>query len=152
MNSDDQLIRNLATAYLHIHRQLNRALAQEGTSLARTKMLMFVQNKEGAARAADIAELFDLAPRTVTEALDGLERDGLVVRTVDPDDRRVKRIAVTPAGARAIAAGEPLRRRLLREQFAALTPTEQAELTALLGKLVDALEQPDSPACVHRDT
>ncbi|QKR98943.1 MarR family transcriptional regulator [Sphingomonas sp. CL5.1] len=141
MKNDDQLMKGLAGAYLHIHRRLNRALAQEGTSLARTKMLMFVQAQEGAARAADIAELFDLAPRTVTDALDGMERDGLIVRTADPDDRRVKRVAITPAGARAVAAGEPLRKRLLTEQFAGLSEDERARLAALLGRLVETLQE-----------
>lgn len=141
MKNDDQLMKGLAGAYLHIHRRLNRALAQEGTSLARTKMLMFVQAQEGAARAADIAELFDLAPRTVTDALDGMERDGLIVRTADPGDRRVKRVAITPAGARAVAAGEPLRKRLLTEQFAGLSEDERAQLAALLGRLVETLQE-----------
>ncbi|MBN8849222.1 MULTISPECIES: MarR family transcriptional regulator [unclassified Sphingomonas] len=141
MKNDDQLMKGLAGAYLHIHRRLNRALAQEGTSLARTKMLMFVQAQEGAARAADIAELFDLAPRTVTDALDGMERDGLIVRTADPGDRRVKRVAITPTGARAVAAGEPLRKRLLTEQFAGLSEDERAQLAALLGRLVETLQE-----------
>ncbi|WEK44703.1 MAG: MarR family transcriptional regulator [Candidatus Sphingomonas colombiensis] len=141
MKCDDQLIKNLAAVYLQIHRRLNRELAREGTSLARTKMLMFVQAQEGAARAADIAELFDLAPRTVTEALDGMERDQLIERSADPDDRRVKRVAITAAGARALAASEPLRQRLLAEQLTALSDDEHVLLAALLGKLVESLKE-----------
>lgn len=142
MKSDDQLIKNLAGVYLQIHRRLNRALAQEGrASLARTKMLMFIRVREGTARAADIADLFDLAPRTVTEALDGMERDALIVRTADPNDRRVKRVAITPAGARMLDASEPLRQRVLAAQFAALSDEEHARLTALLGRLVESLEE-----------
>ena len=139
MTCDDQLMKNLARVYLLTHRRLNRAMAEQGASLARTKMLLYVKAHEGAARAADIAELFDLAPRTVTEALDGLERDGLVVRTPDATDRRVKRIAITPAGEAAISASEPLRQRLLSEQFSGMDRSEQATLTTLLGKLADSL-------------
>lgn len=141
MKCDDQLIKNIATVYLHVQRRLNRELAREGTSLARTRMLLFVQSRDGTARAADIAELFDLAPRTVTEALDGLERDHLVERVADPADRRVKRVAITAAGARALAAGEPLRQRLLAEQFAALSDEEHGVLAALLGKLAESLKE-----------
>jgi len=140
MNCDEQLTRNLASAYLHIHRRMNRALAQEGTSLTRVKILIFIQKQEGAARAVDIAEMFDLAPRTVTEALDGMERDGLIVRAADPGDRRVKRVAITDAGARTVAAGEPLRKRLLSEQLDGLNEDERARLAALLGRLVETLE------------
>ena len=60
-------------------------------------------------RATDIAELFGLAPRTVTESLDALERAGLLRREADPADRRVKRISITEEGRRAITATEPLR-------------------------------------------
>lgn len=141
MNSDDQLIQGLARVYLHLQRRVNRELAQEGGSLARLKLLLFVQNREGTARAADIADVFDLAPRTVTEGLDALERDGLIVRTADPDDRRVKRIAVTAAGAGVIAASQPLRARLLAETFAVLSPDEHAQLSALLGKLAESLSE-----------
>lgn len=140
MNDDDQLIKNLARVYLLTHRRLNRAMAEQGASLARTKLLLYVGAQGGAARAADIAELFDLAPRTVTEALDGLERDGLIQRAADHDDRRVKRIAITPAGAAAIAASEPLRQRLVAEQFAVLDMAEHGALTMLLGKVAAALE------------
>lgn len=141
MKCDEQLIKNLARVYMQIHRRLNRALAQEGTSLARTKLLMFVQRQAGAARAVDIAELFELAPRTVTEALDGMERDGLIIRIADPDDRRVKRVAITPAGTAQLAASEPLRQRLLTEQLAGLSEDEHAQLAALLGKLAESLEE-----------
>ncbi|MCW6531402.1 MarR family transcriptional regulator [Sphingomonas sp. MMSM20] len=141
MNCDDQLIQGLARVYLHLQRRVNRELAQEGGSLARLKLLLFVQKREGAARAADIADMFDLAPRTVTEGLDALERDGLIVRTADSDDRRVKRIAVTPAGEGVIAASQPLRAQLLAETFAVLTAEERAQLSALLGKLAASLDE-----------
>ncbi|MFW2850823.1 MarR family winged helix-turn-helix transcriptional regulator [Sphingomonas sp. TX0543] len=141
MKSDDQLIKNLASAYLQIHRRLNRALTQQGASLTRTKMLLFIRARQGAARAADIAELFDLAPRTVTEALDGMERDALIARAADPDDRRVKRIAITAAGARMLEATEPLRQKVLSAQLTALSDEEHAQLTCLLGRLVESLDE-----------
>lgn len=141
MKCDDQLIKNLATAYLQIHRRLNRALTQEGASLTRTKMLIFIRAQAGAARAADIADLFDLAPRTVTEALDGMERDALIARTPDPDDRRVKRVAITSAGGRTLDATEPLRQQVLSALFSALDEDEHIRLTALLAKLVESFEE-----------
>ncbi|HKB94322.1 MAG TPA: MarR family transcriptional regulator [Gaiellaceae bacterium] len=37
---------------------------------------------------------------TITHHVDRAEKLGLVVREVDPDDRRVKRLTLTPAGVR----------------------------------------------------
>jgi len=119
-----------------------------GASLARTKLLLYI--KRGAAvRSADIAEAFGHAPRTITEAIDGLERDGLVRRDPDPQDRRAKRISVTPAGTAAVEASEPVREQFMKDVFKALDQSEQDALTVLLDKLnarLQLLEQADMPA------
>jgi DNA-binding MarR family transcriptional regulator len=148
---NEQLMRNLAWVYMLLHRRIDRAMADQGASLARTKLMILIQKSGGAARAADIAEVFGQAPRTVTEALDGLERDGLIVRTPDAADRRVKRLAITEAGTRAISATEPVRRRLIDEVFDRLDGSERATLTTLLGKLLAGLPDPNGmlndPSC-----
>jgi len=136
---NDQLISNLARVYLSMHRRIDRAMTEQGASLARTKLLLYIQDHAGKARAADIAELFDQAPRTVTEALDALEREGLIVRTPDPNDRRVKRLATTDVGDRAIKATEPLRRQLVDEIFGVLDASESDSLGRALQKLLEAL-------------
>lgn len=135
----DTIARQLARAYLLMNRRVDRAMTQAGASLAQTKLLMFIEAGCGKARATDIAEILGQAPRTVTEAIDKLERVGLVVRVADPDDRRVKRLAITPAGSAAIAAGEPLRRELVQEIFAVLDADECARLEEMLGRVADRL-------------
>jgi len=70
----------------------------------------------------------------VTGLVDRLESRQLIERRADPNDRRLKLIAVTPAGAefreRVIARmGEP------PAAFAGLSPREQATLRDLLRKL-----------------
>ncbi|MBB5697345.1 MarR family winged helix-turn-helix transcriptional regulator [Sphingomonas yantingensis] len=141
----DDLARLLAGTYMRVHRRIDAAMAAEGASLARTKMLLIIEKHAGEARAADLAAYLGQAPRTVTEALDGLERDGLIARTADSADRRVKRLAITQEGRRAIAATEPLRMRLTGELFASLEPAECQALGATLEKLVAALD--DDPSC-----
>jgi len=137
--NEDDLVRGLTKIYLLMHRRVDRAMTRQGASLARTKLLLYIKEEAGSARAADIAELYDLAPRTVTEALDALERDGLIVRTADPADRRVKRLAITPLGRSAIAATEPLRKELIGELCAPLSETDRAELHDILKRWADAL-------------
>ncbi|PCD02142.1 MarR family transcriptional regulator [Sphingomonas spermidinifaciens] len=141
----DDIARLLAGTYMRVHRRIDAAMAAEGASLARTKMLLLIEKGAGAARAADLAAYLGQAPRTVTEALDGLERDGLIARTADPADRRVKRLAITDEGRRAIAATEPLRQRLTGELFAPLSAAECEALGATLAKLIDALDE--DPSC-----
>jgi DNA-binding MarR family transcriptional regulator len=51
-----------------------------------------------------IAEQLSVVPRTVTDLVDILERDGLVTRVPDPRDRRSTLAELTPAGLERVAA------------------------------------------------
>ena len=75
----------------------------------------------------------------MTNRLDRLERAGLVERRPDPDDRRGKLIALTPAGRSVV--DETITRHVANEQrlLSALTPAEQQQLDALLKKLIAGL-------------
>jgi DNA-binding MarR family transcriptional regulator len=77
----------------------------------------------------------------VTEAIDALERDGLVRRTADPVDRRAKRLSITPAGEAALAASEPARQKFLEDIFGQLSSEERHSLSATLRKMNHRLEQ-----------
>jgi len=128
----------LGEFYVGIHRAMDRLMKANGASFARTKLLLYIK-RNGAMRAIDISEAFGHAPRTTTEAIDGLERDGLVRRDPDPLDRRAKRISVTPLGLAAVDASEPVRQAFLREVFVALDEAERETLAALLDKLTAQL-------------
>ncbi len=136
----DRSAEALREYYLRAHRLVDRLMAKQGTSLARTKLLMLVV-RDGPVRSTDIASQLGQAPRTVTEAIDGLERDGLVRRDPDPDDRRAKRISVTPAGKAAIAASQPIRNRFLMDVFGVLDDSEHRELIRLIGKLSARIDE-----------
>lgn len=138
MVGEDHIASCFGGVFLRLTRLLDRRMARQGASLARTKVLLLVQ-KQGPVRAADIAEMFSLAPRTVTDTLDGMERQGLIRREPDAKDRRVKRIHLTDAGSDALAATEPMRRELIGQIIGTLSEAEQAEFSRLLDKLETAL-------------
>jgi DNA-binding MarR family transcriptional regulator len=143
MSAPDALAADLFGLMLRMQRLLNRRMADQGASLARTKLLLFL-DKRGAARAADIAEFFDNAPRTVTEAIDGLERDGLVQRTPDARDRRVKQVSITEEGRRVIGETEPLRQELIESIFGVLSDDERKSLGAMMRRMIEALDVQDA--------
>ncbi|MFJ3047184.1 MarR family winged helix-turn-helix transcriptional regulator [Herbaspirillum chlorophenolicum] len=120
--------------YLRSHRTLDKLMAAQGASFARTKIMAVIQ-RSGKVRSTDLAGAFGFAPRTITEAVDGLERDGLVERVVDPADRRVKQISLTPLGEEVLCASEPARKRFGQQLFEVLDKKETAQLAQLLGKL-----------------
>jgi DNA-binding MarR family transcriptional regulator len=130
----EELASLFATQFFRMHRLMDRRLGQHGVSLARFKFLMFLK-KEGTSRAADMADLLALAPRTVTEGLDGLERDGLVRRDPDPNDRRAKQVSLTTEGARAVTAIEPLRDEMLGRILGTLSNRDRADLRRVFQRI-----------------
>ena len=58
-----------------------------------------------------VAALLAMDRTTLTASLKPLERRGLLHVAVDPQDRRSRRLTLTPAGGAALAAALPLWRR-----------------------------------------
>ncbi|MBW4331808.1 MarR family winged helix-turn-helix transcriptional regulator [Stakelama sp. CBK3Z-3] len=127
--------------FLRMHRMVDRRMAAQGASFARTKLLLYVAKAGGDARAVDIADTFSQAPRTVTQGIDALERDGLIERVPDPIDRRAKRLRITEAGRAAIAVTHPIRLHLIDQLFGTLSPDERAELAKILERLANAMAE-----------
>ena len=134
LSERERAMEALRDFYLRSHRLIDRIMTAQGASFARAKLLMHIA-RIGPQRSIDLAESFGYAPRTVTETIDGLERDGLVQRSPDPGDRRAKRISLTEAGRAAAAATGQSRMNYIGDVFGALSTTECAEIVRLVGKL-----------------
>jgi DNA-binding MarR family transcriptional regulator len=140
MNGEEgDILADLSRAYTQLRRRFDRAMYEQGASFAQTRMLLCIEAAKGKACASDLADQLAITPHTVTEALDVLERDGLVTRSPDASDRRVKRLIITAAGTEAVGATEPLRRQLSAEILSRLEADERRDLHGLLRKLLHAL-------------
>src|SRR5512144_1804550 len=71
----------------------------------------------------------------ITTVIDNLERDGMVRRERDADDRRVIHVHLTDEGSRKIEAVLPGHVAALVEEFSVLSPKEQETLGELCRKL-----------------
>jgi MarR family transcriptional regulator, transcriptional regulator for hemolysin len=74
-----------------------------GMTRAQWAVLARVENSEGV-KQIELAETLDLQPITLTRLIDRLCDSGLIERRSDPDDRRAKRLYLTPA-ARPVLDG-----------------------------------------------
>lgn len=90
--------------------RLARRLRQEsGAGLSPSQLsAMAVIANHGPLTLGALAELERVAPPSITKIVSKLESDGLVTRTPDPADRRVCRVAISPAGETLL---EEIRRR-----------------------------------------
>lgn len=67
-----------------------------GMTRAKWAVLVRLERFEGL-KQAELAEMLDLQPITLTRLLDGLADNGLIERRADESDRRAKRLYLTPA-------------------------------------------------------
>jgi DNA-binding MarR family transcriptional regulator len=72
---------------------------------------------------------------TISSLLSGLEEQGLIERTLDPQDKRGFFIRITPAGRERITATMPLRIQCVNQLTADLNASEKQQLITLLEKL-----------------
>jgi DNA-binding MarR family transcriptional regulator len=136
---DPAEVAELMFCWIHRARRLVDArLAEQGLSLPRAKMLGALRG--GACAQNRLAGTFDLAPRTITELVDGLERQGLVERIVDPSDRRVRQVHLTEAGREAHGRAWSARTEILTELFGSLDEDQLRQLAATVRQLVSDLD------------
>lgn len=75
---------------------------------------------------------------TIGGVVDRLEARGLLVRRTTPEDRRVRRLALTPEGRALLAQVVPAMHRAQARILAPLGAPEQAQFMAMLRTLVQA--------------
>jgi DNA-binding MarR family transcriptional regulator len=86
--------------------------------------------------AGELAALLAVTPAGVTGRIDRLEALGFVTRTLDAEDRRSWRIALSETGRRAVRDHLPRHLENERRLLSALSAKEVAQLEDLLRKLV----------------
>lgn len=79
--------------------------------------------------------------RNVTQLVDGLEAEGLVRRVPHPTDRRAIVIELTPLGRSRCVEAFDTHLEYTAELFGRLEPRDQRELLAIMGRLLDHLDE-----------
>ena len=134
---------DLGEQLLRVARGLRRAwmvdLSEHDLSPHESRALRVAADREESPRLRDLADALRIAPRSVTDVVDALERKGYVVREPDPHDRRASVVIVTDAGRQVRAAVHEARRRSVGDQMGALTATQRAALADALTRLEEGL-------------
>ena len=81
---------------------MDRWLERHDLSEGRLAVLWRLRFK-GSMTLGDLAESLDVSPRNITGLVDHLEKDALVERFPDPEDRRAIRVRLAPAGKQKLS-------------------------------------------------
>jgi DNA-binding MarR family transcriptional regulator len=114
---------------------MDRWLEHHDLSEGRMGVLWRLRAK-GPSTLGDLAESLDVSPRNITGLVDHLEKDGLIERFADPEDRRATRVRLAPAGKQKLS---DIKRAIGSPQHgvvAGFTDEELKQLRHLLLKLV----------------
>jgi len=96
---------------------------------------------DGEMEATRLAERVFLHPPSVTRIVRDLAAQGYVARGSDPQDRRVVRVAITPAGRAILEEALPQIREIARQIRAAYGPEALGDLEKALLKLIELVPQ-----------
>lgn len=106
-----------------------------GGRSGRQPLLCALLKHDGQLPQRDLMCKFDLKAGSLSEVLSKLEKDGLIERTRDPQDRRQLIVSLTEQG-RAQATAEQQRRENFRAQaFTCITPEERVQLEDILTRI-----------------
>ena len=115
--------------------RVEERLADAGLSLPKLAALHQLTQAGDSLPLGQLAERLACVKSNVTQLVDRLEADGLVVRAADPNDRRSRLAVLTDSGKTAYARGSHIQQHAEREIFAALNKEEASTLHALLAKI-----------------
>jgi DNA-binding MarR family transcriptional regulator len=147
-----RLVKTTANLYETV---VSQALSAKGLSGPRWHLLIRLLVQEHRTHGAglsptDLSRCLNVSRNTVSALLRGLEEQGLIERTLDPDDKRMFWIRLSGAGRALVEASAPQHVDYLNGLVAGLAPAEQAQLIELLEKLYQSLTAHGIPSTLLR--
>lgn len=124
----------LTRCYQSVHKRETRTIKDAGVTVSQFAVLELLYHK-GDMRVCEITEKVLSTAGNMTVIIENLVKDGMVTRTIDPNDRRVNLISLTEKGRKIIADNFPNHVDNIDEIFSALSMDEKENLVNLLKKL-----------------
>ncbi len=131
----------LKRAYLAMRRAIEQTVKPFNFTSAQFDVLQFLLHEDGMEHR-ELQRRLAISSPTLTNILDGMERDGHVVRRADPNDGRVKRLYLGAAARKLCSsaafcdAGDELVARM----FAGFTKEELRNLSRALSRIESNLD------------
>ncbi|RVT91475.1 MarR family transcriptional regulator [Rhodovarius crocodyli] len=140
MKAELRLWLRMLTTTTTIEAEIRRRLrVQFNTTLPRFDLLAALDRAPEGLTLGEVSARMMVTNGNVTGLATRLEAEGLVVRRVDPNDRRAVRLTLTEEGRAVFDTQSAAHGRWIKEMFAGLAPEEREALHQLLGRAKTAL-------------
>lgn len=140
-NYQQEAFYGLILIYNVLFNRIGQYLQEWGLTPAQFNILMVVakQAKETGISQADLSKKLIVTPSNITRLLEKMEKEKLVVRAPQQQDKRVKLVFVTPKGSALLEKVWPVYENKIQEAAAVLTPQEQKITATVLSKWLNQL-------------
>jgi len=121
-----------------------RYVRKSGFSLSHMGTLMHL-HKAGTCGVTELGDHLDVSSAAASQMLERLVQQGLILRSVDPHDRRVKQIVITDEGNRILEEGIRARQSWLDHLGETLSAGEKETIMQALVILIDKVKYLEEP-------
>jgi len=128
----------LVSLVFSLHRLLQDKMRREGknfSSFLQFKTLQYIE-QQGKPGMKDIADFLSITPPSATSLIENLANAGKIERVADPNDRRIVRLKITPAGKQTIQETMIMMNERMKTLLSRLNDEEVSQLTAILEKFL----------------
>ena len=136
-----------------MHQSMRRVIVYvktRGLSMSQMGTLLFLHRHETCA-VSDIGEYLGVTAAASSQLLNRLVEQGLIERSEDPEDRRHKLLAVTPAGRDTVKEAMQIRQSWLVQLSQMLSASEQAQVEEAVDLLLQKVGQIDPIVITEAD-
>ncbi len=125
-----------------------RYMKENGLSISQVGAMFEITR--GSNNVSDVGDALGISIAAASQMLERLVQLGLVTRTEDPQDRRVKNLVVTEKGRRVMRESNEARQGWLVELVSSLSPAEKQQVAAAVDILIDKTRQLDQAPQAER--
>ena len=118
-----------------MHDKMHKKMDAGQRTLLEFETLKYVKDA-GQPHMRDVARAFHVTPPAATLMIDGLVKEKLLARVLDPKDRRSVRVALTSKGKILLDRGITNKVKEIKKVFSILTPAERTHFVAVLKKII----------------
>lgn len=144
MTKNDELFKRLFSLVTRIHTVSQQRAPQQGSFRGQGRIIFLLAKNEGISQR-QLADLAQIKPSSLTQLLERLEKDQLIYRQRDKDDRRIIRVWLTAKGKEKHTNNLLHRRKYEQLLLNEVSDTEKDVFIQVLGKMllqVNSLEYP----------
>jgi len=142
MNTRKDLHSRLITNVLGLKNGLMHAAHVKGDTIhPGQKAMLFMIDKHGSASVKRLAEQLCVSSGAATQHLDGLVDAGLIIRQIDPEDRRSVVISLSPEGKAKLAEMMKKRLELVEKLFDDVSDEELEQFVDRIEKLQEKVKK-----------